>query len=331
MEGPDVKPNMLHSLIAVGVALASVGLTASSVQAGRMYSVTSLKHAMGIPWAINASGQVVGMYSGEDGSARPFLYRDGQFIDMKDSRASGRDINDAGQVTHGNEISINNAGQVLVYDKWSFTSYVADPSGTVTSIPRDFMPHFINDLGQVAGMAGDGTGHPIAAIFANGVVTRVPRLSGAGDSAAWGINNQGQLVGGGYRTQSHPFMFDGSQLHDLGTLGGKSGDALGINNLGQIVGSAALSQAQDGFRSHAFLYENMKMLDLNDLIPAESGWVLLRAVAINDVGQVLGEGSHDGVLTSFLLTPTAVPEPTTLAMFGVGIVGYALRRVRKRR
>jgi len=43
---------------------------------------------------------------------------------------------------------------------------------------------------------------------------------------------------------------------------------------------------------------------LNNLIPANSGWVLGRAVDINDAGQIVGNGFKNGQPKAFLLTPT---------------------------
>ena len=46
------------------------------------------------------------------------------------------------------------------------------------------------------------------------------------------------------------------------------------------------------------------MQDLNNLLPANSGWVWSRAVDINDAGQIVGDGFKDGQPRAFLLTPT---------------------------
>jgi hypothetical protein len=80
------------------------------------------------------------------------------------------------------------------------------------------------------------------------------------------------------------------------------------------------------------------MLDLNQLIPASSGWVLERAMAINANGQILGVGTGpDGNPETFLLTPSSlpppivpqVPEPSTLAFFALAATGVAIHRARR--
>jgi probable HAF family extracellular repeat protein len=51
---------------------------------------------------------------------------------------------------------------------------------------------------------------------------------------------------------------------------------------------------------------------------------LLSAEGINDRGQIVGYGSFDGQTRAFLLTPTAVPEPSGLALLGVGALAVAM-------
>ena len=52
------------------------------------------------------------------------------------------------------------------------------------------------------------------------------------------------------------------------------------------------------------------MVDLNALLPADSGWVLLSANAINDAGQIAGEGIFGGEVRAFLLTPAVATDTT---------------------
>src|SRR5215471_14629400 len=86
---------------------------------------------------------------------------------------------------------------------------------------------------------------------------------------------------------------------DLGTLGGTGSDAWGIDTFGQVIGEAVNTDGAD----HAFLYSGSVMYDLNDLIPAGSGWELNVANGINDAGQIVGNGADSGAQHAFLLTP----------------------------
>jgi probable HAF family extracellular repeat protein len=88
-------------------------------------------------------------------------------------------------------------------------------------------------------------------------------------------------------------------MTDLGTLGGSFSDTAGINNRHQIVGTSTLASGQQ----HAYIFSRAAMTDLNELIPAGSGWILVAATGINDAGEIVGNGSINGQTHAFLLTP----------------------------
>src|SRR6185503_7829555 len=46
-----------------------------------------------------------------------------------------------------------------------------------------------------------------------------------------------------------------------------------------------------------------------DLIPQDSGWTLISARGINNQGQIVGFGTHNGQTRAFLLTPSQPPPP----------------------
>jgi probable HAF family extracellular repeat protein len=97
----------------------------------------------------------------------------------------------------------------------------------------------------------------------------------------------------------HAFLWPGSgPLEDLGSLGGLNSFARAINSSGQIVGKSG----DAGGLTHAFLYIG-SMVNLNQLMPAGSGWELIEATDINDAGQIVGYGRFNGRIRAFLLTP----------------------------
>ena len=119
-------------------------------------------------------------------------------------------------------------------------------------------------------------------------------------------------------------------ITDLGTLGGDFSRGYGINASGQVTGSSITASGAE----HAFLWDPViGMFDLNDLIAPGLGWsILWEGKAINDAGQITGNGFIDFQGHPFLLTPvTEVPEPGTLALMGAGVIGLGLLRRRKGR
>jgi probable HAF family extracellular repeat protein len=117
---------------------------------------------------------------------------------------------------------------------------------------------------------------------------------------------------------AHGFVWQNGVVTDLGTFpGDNSSAALGINDFGAIVGISGQSPT-DFFEPpseefncpcHAALWMNGQVVDLNTLIPGNSGWQLTIAMAINDRGQIIGEGTFNNLPRSFLLTP--VPGPAS--------------------
>ncbi len=148
------------------------------------------------------------------------------------------------------------------------------------------------------------------------------QLSG---SVAVAINNAGQVVSND--TQAYLFTPNtpngtAGTTAMLGTLPGATGaDGVALNDIGQVVGTSGPS---------AFLWSSGSgMLNLNNLLDPASGngWTLQHAVGINNLGQIVGTGLLNGVSESFLLTPMAVPEPTTITLAAMAFVVLLTRRV----
>lgn len=113
----------------------------------------------------------------------------------------------------------------------------------------------------------------------------------------------GQMGDSSVAIPMRAFVYRNQQYTDLGALpGGFLSESRAINNKGQIVGWSAVSY--DNSCTHAFLYADGKLTDLNACIPAKSGWTLVSAEAINDYGQIIGHGIFYGESSNFLLTPT---------------------------
>jgi hypothetical protein len=115
-----------------------------------------------------------------------------------------------------------------------------------------------------------------------------------------------------------------------------------INAQNQVVGSYDYgNQGKWSQIDHAFIASLTPRalgyggLDLNTLLPPNSGWILTSATGINDAGQIVGYGiDPSGVYSGYELTPDSnqVPEPSVLAFFGlVGLCLGARELTRHRR
>jgi probable HAF family extracellular repeat protein len=92
-------------------------------------------------------------------------------------------------------------------------------------------------------------------------------------------------------------------LTDLGPAGDLWAGPRAIDAAGRVVGAAT---GTDGQR-YAALWQGGAPVDLNGLLPADSGWHLVRANGINDAGQIAGAGRINGQVHGYLLTPAATP------------------------
>jgi len=86
----------------------------------------------------------------------------------------------------------------------------------------------------------------------------------------------------------------------LGTLGGSFSIARDLNNHGEVVGGS-LTEGDESF--HGFIYRNNRLRDLNDFLDAETEWELLQALSINNYGEIIAIGCHDGQDRIVLLRP----------------------------
>jgi probable HAF family extracellular repeat protein len=167
----------------------------------------------------------------------------------------------------------------------------------------------LNDNDETVGESVFGYGPPFTSHgfkWTSGVGMKdLGTLAGGDTSIANAINASGVVVGqsnSGSNSAWHAVQWDASnKIHDLGTLpGGTYSIAFAINSGREIVGYGDVAPNLP----HAMLWTSTRgMLDLNDLIPANSGWTLINANAINASGQITGYGTKAGHNHAFLLTP----------------------------
>jgi probable HAF family extracellular repeat protein len=167
----------------------------------------------------------------------------------------------------------------------------------------------INDNGYIVGESVFSYGPPFKShgfVWTGSTMKDLGVLSGGLTSIANSINNSGVIVGQSDGTGTgghwHAVLWDTSyKVHDLGVIsGGNYSIAFAVNDSNVVVGYGNLSNNA----AHAMIWTSSGgMKDLNSLIPATSGWVLVNANSINNVGQIVGYGLKGTHNHAFLLTP----------------------------
>ena len=243
--------------------------------------------------AINGSGEVVGESATKSaGPYAPFLW-DGHSMKALSAPTTVHGINDSGQIV----------GQCFDPVFIQTTACVVS-NGTVTALPE--------------------SNPSIECVYINTIPPSIP--------AADAINNNGQILGNCfYSALGLAIVWTNDTPTVLGTLGGGAAHPTAINSMGQVAGtSQTAAGATDGF-----LYSNGTMTDLgrftpaaindnavmvggqnidsggtvqnlNNLIPAGSGYQIQNATGINDNGQIVAnaDDTATGQIHALLLTPS---------------------------
>lgn len=255
----------------------------------RMMDLGTLGGSNSVAWMIDMHGDMVGWASMPNGSHHGFFMTNSLMGDMMDLGTAG---------------------------------------GTNSEL------YCINSNRMVAGdaMMSNGTTQPImstnAMLGSSRMMTMGMGGMGASGGQSWSINNMGdsagmaQMPGGNHHavvSASGGMM--GRMNTDLGTLGGTNSIAYCLTDAGTVVGTAQMTNGM----MRAFMVTNamggaVRMMDLNAMIPTNSGWELMEARGMNTAGQIIGWGMHGGHTNAFLLTPVAGPTMMTSAP-GSEIVG----------
>jgi len=239
---------------------------------------------------------------------------------------------------NGFATGINNKNQVIGWAETSFEDPTCNPPQVLQFLPyvydvktakiaalqvypgdSDGTADAINDKGQIAGISGEcsnavGGASAIHAVFwqdQNSTPIDMGNLGGEAWNTPNSMNSKGEVVGfgnpsGDKNAPFNPNAFYWSQetgMTNLGTLDPfPNSIAYAINNHGLIVGQALnLSTGA----SHAFIYRDGYMTDLNSLMIGHKSLTLLYANDVNDEGVIAG-GAIDattGVVSAFVAVP----------------------------
>jgi probable HAF family extracellular repeat protein len=160
------------------------------------------------------------------------------------------------------------------------------------------VPYALNNHGQVIGLSnlpGDQPGNVDPFLWdGEKLIDLYKDTIGGNPITANAINDAGEVVGFAVFPNGafDAYVWRDGAVTDLGTLAGDCfSQAFAINSAGQVVGQS-YSCVSNTVRT--FLWENGSMVDLNALIPANSGFQLVEATAINDQGEIAGDAVPPG-------------------------------------
>jgi probable HAF family extracellular repeat protein len=349
----SLGPNYVESINDKGQVLVQTGQDANnrlvvynSLTDG---SLTDVK-AGGSSAAINNRGDVAVVSFGYGGN-HLLLNQGGQLTDIhppEEAPTSG-----PGSISYVSSVAgITDDGQVVgtvLQASGTFAPFVQkDGKMTVLQAPPTsggVGATGVNNAGQIIGYPGALN---TALVSRNGVMTPLTTASGPlTASQPFGINNSGAIVGQTfvsypYFVRGEAFLYKDGTITYLGSLkgsgiNGETSLAHSINDAGQIVGNSSGPIDYTSNNGRAFLYQDGKMQDLNDLVTLPPGWRLFDATRINNLGQIIARETNlaSGWERSVLLTPSqyevypseplAVPEPGPLAMAVVVLLGLGAR------
>jgi probable HAF family extracellular repeat protein len=242
--------------------------------------------------AINGSGEVVGLSAAKNSGPGSAFLSNGHGMHQLSAPAVAYGINDSGQIV----------GQCRNTQLLQSYACVVSSNGAITALPEsnpsiecleiNTIPGItpaavaINNNGQILGNCFLNT----AVVWTNDTPTVLPTLGG-GSATGTAISGNGKVVGTSATSTGADdgFLWSNGTMTDLGP----NFSPAAVNDSGVIVGGQ-------------FVYSNGTLQNLNNLIPAGSGYQIQNATGINDNGQIVANATDTatGQTHALLLNPS---------------------------
>jgi probable HAF family extracellular repeat protein len=223
---------------------------------------------------------------------------------------------EVGFVTNISASGVNNKGEVSGTVKYNVEDFqqafiYAGGMNIGISVITGSAGNAINNNGQVVGttseelLTGFGAGHAFIYNYSNGTEVDINDLLSGQQSDGLAINSAGDITGfvstgncgpnlvPACLAPLHAFVYQGSGLVDIGTLGGTYSAGTGINDQNEIAGVSSLAGSS---LNHVFLYAQTHMSDLGGV----AGESFINA-AINNRGEIVATATNAaGAESSFI-------------------------------
>lgn len=229
----------------------------------------------------------------------------------------------------------NDAGQTAATGVNGQPSYSAiamqyQPGAGFVALPGPGVQRFgysVNQTGQTLMQFDYNSTQWASAVHTPGGDVRIVRHAGGANTTGRALNDRGDVVGyasvAGTSDHLAIVAFEGEASRMIGALAGHSvSTGEDINNERWVIGRSG--------NERPFLWtEATGMLDLNWLLPDDSGWQLREVYDINNAGQIVGMAYREGVgHVPFVMSVTLVPSPGG-ALSAVVLAGMCAARRRR--
>jgi uncharacterized membrane protein len=237
---------------------------------------------------INSSGEAAGTASTADSSRRvAFVFRQSKVVLLPGEQSRANGISEDGEIVGQTILAGSKSAGPVLWKNGAPIDLKICCAGSARSM---------NGQGLIIGDTYDKEGRYHAFLWDAVRGARVITFPGEEYSSALAVDSRGEILlratPGGF------FLYSDGKLRPIDI---PKGTPHAMNKDGMVVGS--FGPNPDGQR--AFVWDKAHGLqDLNKLIPASSGWSLEVASSMNDRGEIVGWGDHNGVENAgFLLRP----------------------------
>ncbi|MCC7085447.1 MAG: hypothetical protein IT427_10610 [Pirellulales bacterium] len=271
--------------------------------------------------AVNNSGQIavstIRSLPGVQYAGHAFRWESGSYTDL--GTLGG---------TYSTAYGIDDSGRVagFAYSPTGIHAYRSTTGSALVDIDSlgggYSLAYGINSVGQVVGQAYNAAQQYHSFLWnGSGSMIDLGTLGGS-QSQAQDISDSGEYIVGDSETSAgayHAFIWKNGVFTDLGSPTPHSSYGYAVNNSGTVIGNYHYQDDLGNTFGRPYVWDTINgMRDPNDLLDPVSGqgWILNELSDLNNQGQIVGTGWHNGVLSAYVLTPVVVFEPSQLLLFG---------------